>query len=125
MNTRAIGNKGEYIACAFLSHRGYAIIDRNFLKSWGELDIIAKYGQEVHFFEVKSVTYTESPRGAFHRPEDNVHGLKVRSIGRMIETYLAEKGYSTETEFNFHVLCVFMDLKRRRARVKWLRNVIL
>jgi hypothetical protein len=34
-------------------------------------------------------------------------------------------GYTDKTEFYFHVLCVFMDPVRRRAQVKWIKNIIL
>ena len=126
MHKREKGNIGENIACVFLESHGFTIVTRNYQKKWGELDIIAKKDKVLHFFEVKSVTamYAERFWDA-HRPEDNVHGLKVRHIRRMIETYLAEKRLGLETTFNFHVLCVFMDLSRRRARVKWIKDVIL
>jgi putative endonuclease len=128
MHTRAIGNIGEDIGCTFLSNKGFFVVDRNYLKKWGELDIVAKSDKTVHFFEVKSVTGTlvkGSGEIGGHQPENNVHGLKRRSIGRMIETYMAEKGYSADTEFYFHVLCVYMDMENRRARVKWLKNIVL
>jgi putative endonuclease len=128
MNTRKIGDRGEDIACGFLSNKGYVVVDRNYLKSWGELDIVATNQRSLHFFEVKSVTYIPSGlhvKQSSHKPEDNVHGLKVRSIRRMIETYLEDKHCPPETEFYFHVLCVFMDVGKRRARVKWIKNIIL
>ena len=122
-HTRYKGNKGEDVACTFLERKGFKIIARNYLKKWGELDIVATKGGILHFFEVKSVTFGETRSG--HRPEDNVHGLKVKSIRRMIETYLAEYKIHPETVFQFHILCVFMDMQRRTARVKWLENIIL
>jgi putative endonuclease len=127
MKTRALGNMGEDIACGFLSNKGFLIMDRNYLRKWGELDIVAKRGEELHFFEVKSVTYFGNHGNAVnkgHQPEDNVHGLKRRRIGRMIETYVYDKSH-TQTEFYFHVICVYMDMNTRRARVKWLKNIIL
>jgi putative endonuclease len=131
LHKRGNGNIGENIACEFLCKRGFAITDRNYLKRWGELDIVAKKDinkdGEVHFFEVKSVT--EDLRGKFsdiHRAEDNVDGWKMRKLRRIIETYLSEKGsYGLETPFQFHVLCVYMDMKTHRARVRWLENIIL
>ncbi len=124
MHNRQKGNNGEDLACTFLSKKGFIVIDRNYLKKWGELDIVAQKDGKLHFFEVKSVMFGETAEGS-HRPEDNVHGLKVRSIRRMIETYIDEKKIAPETEFYFHVLCVFMDEQRRSARVKWIENIIL
>jgi putative endonuclease len=124
MHTRQKGNKGEDIACVFLDKRGFRILARNYAKRWGELDIIATKDNSLHFFEVKSVMFEEVAVGN-HRPEDNVHGLKTRSIRRMIETYMDEYKIQSEMEFYFHVLCVFMNVQKRSARVKWIRNVIL
>jgi putative endonuclease len=123
MNTRKLGNVGEDIACVFLEKKGFVVVIRNFQRKWGELDIIATRDNMYHFFEVKSVTFNKGSLG--YRPEDNVHGLKMRSIRRMIETYFMDQKLSRETEFYFHVLCVFMNVNTRRAQVKWIENIIL
>lgn len=133
---REKGNIGEDIACKFLIAQGFTIVDRNYQKKWGELDIVAKVADQsvesLHFFEVKSVMRNFSASSPY-RPEDNVHNLKVRHLRKIIQTYLAEKGrrvfrQSPENmgdDFHFHVLCVFMNEKTRRAKVKWIKDVIL
>ncbi len=129
MHKRAKGNLGENVACLFLQGHGFEIVARNYAKKWGELDIVARQKGLIHFFEVKSVTDIHAghfgQRSDIHRPEDNVDGWKVRHISRMIQTYIAERGGGTDIEFQFHVLCVYMDFDTRRARVKWVKNVIL
>jgi len=126
LHTRDLGMIGEDVSCTFLKRHGFEIVARNYQKKWGEIDIIARKGGVTHFFEVKSVTSVHDERSRdVHRPEDNVHGLKGRHIGRMIETYLSESRLGLDAEFYFHVLCVYMDLETRRARVKWVKNVIL
>lgn len=102
------------------------MLDRNYLKKWGELDIVAKKDKDIHFFEVKSVIRNFSDGSIdSHKPEDNVDGWKVKHLRRIIETYLDEKGGGLETPFQFHVLCVYMDMNTHRACVKWLKNMIL
>ncbi|MEI6396534.1 MAG: YraN family protein [Candidatus Taylorbacteria bacterium] len=140
MSTRSIGNIGEDIACKFLEKKGFIITARNYRKKWGEIDIIARESSDVsratsatlHFFEVKSVTVQRNhPNG--HEPEENVHNFKLRQIRRMIQTYMAEfgqrssevSGRGAESEFQFHVLCVYMDKGTRLAHVKWLKNLVL
>jgi putative endonuclease len=126
LHKRAKGNKGEDIACKFIQSKDFQIVDRNYLKKWGELDIVAKKDNIIHFFEVKSVTGDFSDKFFnAHRPEDNVDGWKVKHLRRIIETYLEEKGGGLNSPFQFHVLCVFMNLNTHRARVKWLKNMIL
>ncbi len=137
-DTREKGNAGEEIACKFLIKNGFKIEDRNYYKKWGELDIIAtkenqlgnKLKKELHFFEVKSVVrnFTEKSfknRSGFHDPEENVHDFKVKQLRKIIQTYLVDKGYGLNHIFNFHILCVYMNEKTRKARVKWVNNVIL
>jgi putative endonuclease len=118
MNTKEKGSIGEDVACAFLVKKGFSIVDRNYLKKWGEIDIVTKINEDLHFFEVKSTF-------AFYDPEENVHRLKTRRLRRIIQTYLSERGYGLEYQFQFHVLCVFLNETTRRARIKWIKNVIL
>ena len=51
-----IGQIGEDCACRYLVERGFKIIERNYLKKWGEIDIIAKKKKKIHFVEVKAVS---------------------------------------------------------------------
>jgi Holliday junction resolvase-like predicted endonuclease len=130
MHNRQKGNKGEDIACKYLQNKGFTIVERNYQKAWGELDIIAEKDKYIHFFEVKSVSADLSARdesrdSVGHRPEENVHALKSRHIRRVVATYLEETGKGLEAEFKFHVLCVFMDFRKRLSRVKWIRDIIL
>lgn len=37
-----IGQWGEEIACKYLENKGYLVIDRNFRRKWGEIDIICQ-----------------------------------------------------------------------------------
>ena len=53
---RKLGDIGENIACHFLKKRGFEILDRNYSRKWGELDIVAKKDSIIHFVEVKSVS---------------------------------------------------------------------
>src|SRR5574343_210902 len=118
MHKRAKGNMGEDIACTYIESRGFKVISRNYLRKWGEVDIVALKDKDVHFFEVKSVMADFSNRPNSHKPEDNVHGLKVKRIRRMIETFLEDTDRGLSAEFQFHIITVYMNEKTRRARVQ-------
>jgi putative endonuclease len=47
---------GEEIATNFLAKKGYQIIERNFRKGYGEIDIIATFQNVLVFVEVKTRT---------------------------------------------------------------------
>lgn len=124
MTTREIGKTGEDIACTWLEKHGFLIVERNYLKKWGEIDVIASKDRLIHFVEVKSVIKASNDsRG--HRPEENVHELKIRRLRRTIETYLLEKRYGLDAPFRFHVLVVKMNSSTRRASVNFLENIVL
>ena len=44
---KEVGRIGEQVACSFLVRKGYTIIDRNYRKPWGEIDVIAEKGNIV------------------------------------------------------------------------------
>jgi len=121
-NNREVGNKGEDIACIYLAKHGFLIQERNYYKKWGEIDIIAVKDGILHFVEVKSVIDKGNRE---HRPEENVHELKQRKLRRIIQTYLSSHKYSTNAEFQFHVITVTISNTTRKARVKMLDNIIL
>jgi Holliday junction resolvase-like predicted endonuclease len=60
---RKTGDLGEKIAGRFLVSRGFEIVGWNYLKPWGEIDIIIKKKSKIHFIEVKTVKV----RGAIAR----------------------------------------------------------
>jgi len=130
IHTREKGNLGEDVACKFLIKNGFSVVDRNYYKKWGEIDIVAikknEWGNELHFFEVKSVirNFLLNEQKSF-RPEENVDQFKTHQLSKIIQTYLVDKDYGLDHTFQFHVLAVFLNEKTRLARVKWIKNVIL
>ena len=54
--TQTVGSLGEELTVKFLKKRGYKILDRNYRRPWGELDIVAKLKKKVHFVEVKTMS---------------------------------------------------------------------
>lgn len=125
------GRLGEEISCKFLVGKGFKIIDRNYQKKWGEIDIIATEDKKLHFIEVKSVSremvdlkVSQETHGEY-RPEDNVHSAKLKRIARTIQSYLIDKNISPETLWCFDVITVKLDLKNKRAGVFLMDNLII
>ncbi len=114
---RKLGDIGENIACQFLEKHGFEIVERNYLRKWGELDIVARKGDILHFVEVKSVTQET------YRAEEHMHPWKLKRLGRVIQTYLLHKKY--EGEWQLDLITVQMDMATRRAKVELIENIVV
>ena len=128
-NKQKIGQVGEDSACKYLESNGYRILDRNYLKKWGEIDIIAMKDKRIHFVEVKSVTRSENivthVTNDLYRAEDNMHPWKLKRLGRAVQSYLLDRNVSDETEWQFDVVTVEMDESRKPLKVILLEDIVL
>lgn len=127
------------MACKYLEQKGYKILERNYLKPWGEIDIVAERAGKLYFIEVKSVSREASaakgvgdaaPAGGqgsrgTYRPEDNVHPAKLKRLHGAIQTYLLDHKVPEDKPWQIDVACVYLDFATRKAKVEILENVIL
>jgi putative endonuclease len=120
---RKLGDIGEGAACTHLKAKGFTIIDKNYWKKWGEIDIVAQKGSKLHFIEVKSISREINCVG--YRAEDNLHAYKLRRLGRVITTYLLDKNVSDKVDWQFDVAIVIVDQKRRVCRVRMMDDIVL
>jgi len=51
-----IGRLGEDIAVKHFVKHSFKVLDRNYRKKWGEIDIVAEKDNILHFIEVKAVS---------------------------------------------------------------------
>ncbi|MCK5059536.1 MAG: YraN family protein [Candidatus Pacebacteria bacterium] len=128
-NRKKVGDIGENIATKFLIKKGFRVLSRNYLKPFGEIDIIAEIKGTLHFIEVKTVSCenieTFLKKRDFYRPEDNVHAWKLSRISKTIQVYLSEKHLSEDVEWVFDVVAIYLDVKTKKARVSFLEDIIL
>jgi len=129
-NKRRLGDIGENIACEFLRKHGFEVIERNYLRKWGEIDIVARKSGIMRFIEVKSVSCRTLPMNVKHetdragyRPEDNMHPWKLKRLGRTMQTYMIEK--RQDCDFQLDLITVKMDMTTRQARVELIENIVI
>jgi putative endonuclease len=131
-----IGELGENIAVKFLIKNSFSIIDRNYTKKWGEIDIVAEKAKKLYFIEVKSVSrltlntfvpksYNDSDERYEHRPEDNMHPWKLKRLSKTIQTYLLSKNIPDEKEWQVDLLVVYLCQKEKKAKIKVVSDIIL
>lgn len=131
------GKIGEDLAVKFLEQHNFVLVERNYLKKFGEIDIICRKNKKIHFVEVKTVSRETSATPLIggarqivsretpdeYRAEDNIHSAKLKRIGRTIEVYLNEK--NIEEEWEFHAILITLDHIGKIAQVRFLRDLII
>jgi putative endonuclease len=127
-----VGAWGEEIAVNYLKRKGMEILSVNYLKKWGEIDIVSREtvnnNQIIRFVEVKTVSYETKAdlnrsvlRGTW-RPEENVHFHKIQRLNRAIESWIMDNNYDGEWEID--VLAVRIVPREKYATVKHIPNVV-
>ena len=110
MNKRAAGNAGEITAAVFLEKNGCKILERNFRRPTGEIDLIVRDRKCIVFVEVKQRSSLR-----YGRPAEAVNRAKQIHILRTAALYLAENG-TDDTLVRFDVVEVLPD------NVQWIRS---
>jgi len=116
--TQKIGKLAEDAVAKYLIEKGFEIVEQNYTRKWGEIDIIVKgpsvlSGQKIktqselsnlvhgsretsktlHFIEVKAVSRGTGltniiERPGQYRPEDNMHPSKIQKMKTTVAIYL-------------------------------------
>lgn len=81
-----LGKKGEDLAAQHLEQKGYTILERNYHFEHAEVDIVAYFGFEIIFIEVKTRSSTK-----FGEPEDFVDKAKQKLVFKAAEAWIYER----------------------------------
>ena len=122
---RKTGNLGEGLAATFLERKGFKIMERNYNKPWGEIDIIAEKGNIVRFIEVKSVSREiekDVTREIDNRPEELIDHRKLRKLARTAALYMESK--RDKREFQIDAIGVILDKTKRIARCRFFEQAL-
>ncbi len=114
---KEIGRRGENIACEYLIRIGLLVVCKNFYCRFGEIDIIAKDGEELVFIEVKTRTNNK-----YGNPSDSVDYNKRNHLHRAIEYFIYTKNIKN---INIRVDVIEVYLKSNKVRVNHIKNVFL
>ena len=113
------GNWSENYVAQYLETKGYKILDKNYRKPWGEIDVIAKKDGIIVFVEVKA--NKEEVTG--FEPEKRVNSEKLRKINLAIQTYLAQKKYDSGQDIQIDVVSLTIDRGRGVVKIRHFKNV--
>jgi putative endonuclease len=113
------GDLGEDVAEKYLKKRGYRILERNYWQKWGEIDIVAKFRDDIIFVEVKSRKH-----GANFMPAQNVTFHKQQRLIRAAYSWLKENRIVDGAPWQIDVVVVEIDYFLNKAKVEHLRNCV-
>jgi putative endonuclease len=120
-----LGRKGEDAASRFLRRQGIRVVERNYKnetgRALGEIDIVARDGDELVFVEVKART-VESNNDM--PPESAITPGKLYRLGRIAEAYIRERN-ETDTPYRFDALSVRYYTDGSTPEIRHLRNIFL
>ena len=116
---RALGAAGEDLAAAYLEARGYAVVERNYRRRWGEADIVALTDDGTHVIvEVRS----RSDRRYAVEAAQSVGPRKQRQLLRLALGLIAEQ--EQEIDVRVDVMIVAPDRSGRLSVVAHIVDAI-
>jgi len=114
---RKLGQAAELRAAGYLADAGYTVIDRNWRRRSGELDIVARDGEWLVFVEVRA------RRGMLlGSPEESVTQRKQARLVHLAQQYLAECAW--EGLWRIDVLALLYAPDGSLAALNHLRDVV-
>ena len=123
-NKRRLGDIGEFLASKFLIKNGFNILEKNFLRYCGEIDIIASLKDIVYFVEVKTVTrktnYLYNSEWGKHTAEENIGRLKIKRLRKVVASYLRENNVLNEWKF----MVISIELEKKSNKILARYNVL-
>ncbi|HPW34139.1 MAG TPA: YraN family protein [Candidatus Paceibacterota bacterium] len=140
MDSLEVGKLGEELACGYLVNKGYRIIDRNFRKGFGEIDVITKRQDGVLvFIEVKTMTkhndpVEKSPASYPHLagyesnleriiPEDQMTLSKINKFKKICQWY-ANNNPKLVLENGYQLDVLSIIIQNNRVFIKHYQNII-
>jgi putative endonuclease len=114
-----IGQRAEDIAADFLRAKGLRILERNFRRRLGELDIVALDGDVLVIVEVRSRTSNRYGGAAA-----SVDGRKQQRLIRAAAQLLQRSRDFSHLHVRFDVICV-SDTGTGTPRIEWFQHAFL
>ena len=120
-----IGNKGENLAVNYIKKKGYRIIDRNYRKKYGEIDIISIATEKtLVFFEVKTLRNTEIDGRLC--PEDQLTLVKLRKLQRICSIYANDHEDLVKDDRGWRIDLLAIDLDEedwKNSQIRHYENI--
>ncbi len=118
MKRRDTGLLGERLAGEFLRKQGYHIIETNYRCTEGEIDIVARHGDDLVFVEVRA-----KRSGKFGSPEESITPAKQEKL-RVVAARYRETHEDLPVSWRIDVVAVELDRRNKPARIEVIENAV-
>ena len=113
-----LGQWGEGHARRYLEAKGYTVAATNYRCRWGEVDIVARHGEELVFIEVRT------RRGAaFGTPEESVTPAKSRRLIATAQDYLESNGLE-QSQWRIDLVSIKLDASGKLLEINHLEHAV-
>ena len=117
-----LGKLGEDFACGYLVKNAYKIIERNFRRPWGELDIVAMAPDKtLVFVEVKTMKSNFS-QGLM--PEDQMSSAKIKKFEKVAVLYAGSHEDLVNDKKGWRLDLIALVFNGEEFSVKHYENII-
>lgn len=113
----SVGKLGEEIASNFIHKKGYQIIEKNYYCRWGEIDLIAKENNKIHFIEIK--TRIGIDKG---QPYESINKHKIRKLMRTIQFYLLNREIKSY-KLSLDVISIILNSQKEVEKLDYFENL--
>lgn len=112
-----LGRHGEELAARHLTAKGYDIVAHNWRCEAGEIDLVARDGDDLAFVEVRT------RRGqALGSPEESITGAKQARLIDLAEAYIQAEGWLGG--WRIDVVAIEMDRRGWLIRLDHYENAV-
>lgn len=118
---RIFGDIGEKIAEKYLKEKGYKILEKNYLKPYGEIDLVSLKRNLLVFFEVKTRDIKNTKN---FLAEYSVNKRKIQRLKKTCQIYLIERKYPVSQEWQIDVISIAVDKETKKAKIKHFENFV-
>lgn len=118
---RGLGAFGEALAQAHLRAAGYTILATNWRCARGEIDLVAQYGDQVVFVEVRT-RRIGTAGGA--QPEESIDAAKAQRLIALAYHYLEAAGLAADTSWRIDLIAIVLAQNGRVTRVEHLEYAV-
>lgn len=116
---RNLGDFGEAAAAAHLYRQGYAIVARKWRCTAGEIDLVARQGEQIVFVEVRTRRGT-----AFGTPEESITPTKQARLITVAYAYLDACALNAPIEWRIDIITIQVDRTGRIGHLNHIPNAI-